>query len=104
MLTGDDLTVEQVIAVSLQLSGTDLAGLFRGHEVVKRPGRKDTRRGRTVYGISTGFGNFSDRLIDSDMRDKLQENLILSHAVGVGAPLSEEVVRGMLFASCKCPL
>lgn len=66
---------------------------------------KILEEGRTVYGISTGFGNFSDRLIDSDMRDKLQENLILSHAVGVGAPLSEEVVRGMLLlranALCK---
>ena len=106
MLTGDDLTVEQVIAVCryncpVQISQGSFAAMKSSRDLVE----KILEEGRTVYGISTGFGNFSDRLIDSDMRDKLQENLILSHAVGVGAPLSEEVVRGMLLlranALCK---
>ncbi|SFS59663.1 histidine ammonia-lyase [Marininema halotolerans] len=52
--------------------------------------------GETVYGITTGFGKFSDTLIDASQVQTLQRNLIVSHACGVGDPLSEKVVRGMM--------
>ena len=49
-----------------------------------------------VYGVNTGFGFLADvRISASQVRD-LQRNLIRSHAAGVGAPLSDEIVRGML--------
>ncbi len=52
--------------------------------------------GRTVYGISTGLGKLSNVTVDrADLAD-LQHNLVRSHALGVGAPLGEEIVRGML--------
>lgn len=46
-----------------------------------------------VYGISTGFGDFSQIFISKEKREKLQKNLILSHATGVGEHLPEDVVR-----------
>lgn len=49
-----------------------------------------------VYGINTGFGKLSDVSIDKCDLTKLQENLIKSHACGVGDVFSEEIVRGML--------
>ncbi|MBO2533500.1 histidine ammonia-lyase [Planifilum fulgidum] len=49
-----------------------------------------------VYGITTGFGKFSDTVIKCDQSAKLQLNLIRSHACGVGEPLPEEAVRGMM--------
>lgn len=49
-----------------------------------------------VYGINTGFGSLCDRNIPADQLERLQENLILSHAVGVGEPTPDEVVRLML--------
>ncbi|MEM9083147.1 MAG: aromatic amino acid lyase, partial [Planctomycetota bacterium] len=53
--------------------------------------------GEAHYGINTGFGSLAKvRVRDSELAD-LQRNLIRSHAAGVGAPLSEEVVRGMMF-------
>jgi histidine ammonia-lyase len=49
-----------------------------------------------VYGISTGFGDFSRIIISRTEREKLQKNLILSHAAGVGEHLPEDVVRAAM--------
>ncbi len=54
--------------------------------------------GRAVYGITTGFGRFKDRLISTDEVRQLQLNLVRSHAVGVGPDLPEDVVRAMMLA------
>ncbi|PKK94801.1 MAG: histidine ammonia-lyase [Tenericutes bacterium HGW-Tenericutes-5] len=53
-------------------------------------------RERPVYGINTGFGKLSDVSIDKCDLAKLQENLIKSHACGVGEVFSASIVRGML--------
>jgi len=45
------------------------------------------------YGINTGFGNMATCHISHEDLDKLQENLIVSHAVGVGNPLPPDIAR-----------
>jgi len=52
---------------------------------------------RVSYGITTGFGMFSDVVVSQDQTADLQRNLIISHSCGVGNPLPEEVVRGIMF-------
>jgi histidine ammonia-lyase len=52
--------------------------------------------GKVVYGITTGFGKFSDVLIGKGDVEMLQHNLIQSHACGVGEPFPEVVSRAML--------
>jgi histidine ammonia-lyase len=52
--------------------------------------------GRTAYGINTGFGAFANRVIPAQKTQKLQLNLVRSHACGVGEPLSPALVRRML--------
>jgi histidine ammonia-lyase len=52
--------------------------------------------GVPTYGINTGFGQLSKVSIGKCDANKLQENLIKSHACGVGQPLDEPYVRGML--------
>lgn len=52
--------------------------------------------GRTVYGINTGFGPLCTTVISDENTRKLQLNLLLSHAVGVGDNISEEISRLML--------
>ncbi|WP_044641591.1 histidine ammonia-lyase [Risungbinella massiliensis] len=54
------------------------------------------REGRVVYGITTGFGKFSDQVIPVEDASLLQANLLMSHACGVGEPIPIEIVRGML--------
>ena len=51
-----------------------------------------------MYGVTTGFGQLSDVRIPPAEAAQLQLNLLRSHAVGSGAPLPDEVVRGMLLA------
>ena len=51
---------------------------------------------KPVYGINTGFGKLSDVSISKKDVSKLQENLLKSHACGVGSPLTDEIVRGMM--------
>lgn len=49
-----------------------------------------------IYGVNTGFGLLANHAIDKKDFGKLQENIILSHAVGVGEYLRPEVVRLIL--------
>lgn len=51
---------------------------------------------KKVYGVNTGFGKLSDVIIENKDLHKLQENLLKSHACGVGDYFNEEVVRGMM--------
>ena len=51
---------------------------------------------KVCYGITTGFGKFSDQVISEDETEALQKNLIMSHSCGVGNPLSIEYVRGIM--------
>lgn len=52
--------------------------------------------GQTIYGINTGFGKLANVRIAPGDLDRLQVNLIRSHAAGVGAPLPPDVVRGLM--------
>ncbi len=49
--------------------------------------------GDTVYGVNTGFGQLAQVRISKDELAHLQENLVRSHAVGVGEDLDDEIVR-----------
>jgi histidine ammonia-lyase len=51
---------------------------------------------KPVYGINTGFGIFSNKSISIQESQKLNRNLILSHAIGFGDPLPKEVIRAAI--------
>jgi histidine ammonia-lyase len=50
-----------------------------------------------IYGINTGFGSLYDRNIPKDQLEKLQENLVMSHACSTGLEVPREIVLLMLF-------
>ncbi|AWV90783.1 histidine ammonia-lyase [Bradymonas sediminis] len=58
--------------------------------------REMAHSGKVVYGVTTGFGANRNHVIRPEDAETLQERLIVSHACGVGAPLSTEVVRAMM--------
>lgn len=66
--------------------------VIKSHKAVERI----VKEKKVVYGITTGFGKFSDVYIDSENVEELQLNLIHSHACGVGEPFPEIVSRAML--------
>lgn len=51
---------------------------------------------RVVYGITTGFGHLCNTRINRKDLERLQTNLIRSHATGVGDPFDRESVRAMI--------
>jgi len=50
-----------------------------------------------IYGINTGFGDLCDVKIDDASLEKLQENLVLSHACGWGKKIPQNIARKMMF-------
>ncbi len=96
-LKGADLTIEQVWNISYQmievgLSEEAVQKVIKCREYVD----KIIQEGRIVYGLTTGFGKFSTINIPADKIDELQENLILSHATGVGNYFSIPETRAIL--------
>jgi histidine ammonia-lyase len=53
-------------------------------------------RGAPVYGINTGFGKLASVRIDKDDLVRLQRNIVLSHAAGVGEPMPKPIARLMM--------
>lgn len=51
---------------------------------------------RVSYGITTGFGKFSDTVISEEETSTLQKNLIMSHSCGVGNPIALDAARGVM--------
>lgn len=49
-----------------------------------------------IYGITTGFGSLHNKTISNDQLNKLQENLVMSHACGTGPVVRDCIVRLML--------
>ncbi len=94
---GPPISLDEVVAVARQDARAELASTARER---MRDSRAYIERlvaeGRTVYGVTTGFGKLaSERIAPADVQ-QLQRNLIVSHAMGVGEPFSTEVVRAML--------
>lgn len=54
-----------------------------------------------IYGINTGFGSLCDVAIEGKDLERLQENLVRSHACGTGAVIDPSYVRTMLLLKAK---
>ena len=96
-IDGQSLRLADVLAVArnrrpVALTEQAKKSILAAREVVETMVEKEA----IVYGITTGFGMFSDTYIDKDASAQLQENLIFSHACGVGEFLPEEVVRAAM--------
>jgi histidine ammonia-lyase len=62
---------------------------------------KSTRLQAPIYGVNTGFGSLCNTIIAADDLSKLQENLLLSHACGMGDVLPNHLVKLMLLLKIR---
>jgi len=111
LLDGHSLTRAQLVAVArgapVQLDRRALQAVQHAADFLA----EQVRREEPIYGVSTGFGSNADKLLGAhplrdelpgakpsgrSLHNELQDNLILTHAVCVGAPFSPDVVRAML--------
>jgi histidine ammonia-lyase len=81
-------------SVRLNLSAEAVTAINRCREYLNE---KLKNSSSPVYGINTGFGSLYNKHIPHDQLEKLQENLVKSHACGTGPEVPEEIVRLMLF-------
>jgi histidine ammonia-lyase len=97
-IDGESLTIHDLVRCA-RGTGTSVAC---SAEAIRRLAASRTAvesavaRGETIYGINTGFGKLANVRIDAGDLDRLQTNLIRSHAAGVGTPLPRDVVRAMM--------
>lgn len=93
-LDGHSLQIQDVVdiarnGIKVELAPEGVEAIDRSHKALLAILNGD----KAVYGINTGFGIFADRRIDNSETKLLSRNLILSHAVGTGAALQEEIVK-----------
>jgi histidine ammonia-lyase len=97
VLTGASLTIDEVEAVARHAANAVLDESARQRiEDARAVIDRLVEAGELVYGVTTGFGDLASVRIEPAAVERLQENLLVSHATGVGAPLPREVVRAML--------
>ncbi|HTX19719.1 MAG TPA: histidine ammonia-lyase [Bacteroidota bacterium] len=96
-LDGSSLSVPSLAEASnndsrVRIAPSSVKKMKRSRALVEAWLKGDQR----IYGVTTGFGEFSNVRIPIGKIKELQENLIVSHAAGTGDPLPPEVVRAML--------
>jgi len=98
LVIGDaPLRISDVVAVAragraLELGAAALERVARARSVIE----KIVAEERVVYGVTTGFGQLATTRIPVEKVRELQQNLVRSHAVGVGEPLPRDVVRAAM--------
>jgi histidine ammonia-lyase len=98
VLTGDDLTVDDVWAVAVDRARAELSDVARdrmrtARQVVERAAHGTREH---TYGVNTGFGRFVSQSIPDELTEELQVRLLRSHASGVGDPYPDEIVRAAM--------
>ena len=98
-LTGNDLSIDEVVAVAR--GGEKVAPLdvpVRERMQLSNQWIEDAVAAgdRAIYGVNTGFGPLASERVLPEQAGRLSRNLILNCCAGVGAPLSEDIVRAMM--------
>lgn len=102
LINGRDLTVEEVIRVCRGNEKVEIAP--QAKEAVNKARAYIERKldeGAVIYGLTTGFGKFSNVLISKEETTDLQRNLIISHTCTFGEPYPREYVRAAMLLRCN---
>ncbi len=102
VINGRDLTVEEVIRVCRQDVKVEIApeaqkAVQKARDYIE----KKLEEGAVIYGLTTGFGKFSNVLISREETADLQKNLIMSHTCTMGEPYPRQYVRAAMLLRCN---
>lgn len=96
----DQLTLKKTIAISNnELKAQLVSESIEKVNTCRKKVETIAKSKKAVYGINTGFGPLCDVQITPEQTSKLQENLLLTHAVGVGKPIDKQLSKIMMI--CK---
>jgi len=102
LLGYDGMTLEELVAIArdgvpVDISADATTELVKSSRLIA----KWVAAEKKVYGVTTGFGNLADVSISKSDTRRLQRNLLMSHASGVGQPLDSESVRAVMALRVK---
>ncbi len=97
-ISTETFTFEEIQDILNQQKKLQLSDIARDRIVKCRNylDRKLEETDSPIYGINTGFGSLYNRSISREDLAKLQKNLVMSHACGIGDEIPEEIVRLMM--------
>ncbi len=104
ILDGDSLTISAVCAAArertsdVSVAPQAVARMQVSRDLVERLASGEA----PIYAVNTGVGLLANVRISEAQLDRMQRNLIRSHAVGVGDPLPRDVVRAMMIIRANC--
>jgi histidine ammonia-lyase len=101
-IDGSPLTIAQVVDVARRGEQVEVGDAAR---LAMRPSLAVVERlhdsDASIYGVTTGFGALADTAIAAADRAVLQRAIVLSHSAGMGPPVDDEVVRGMMLLRAR---
>ena len=102
LINGRDLTVEEVIRVcredeEVRLTDEAVEAVNKARAYIE----KKLEEKAVIYGLTTGFGKFSNVVISREETEKLQRNLIISHTCTMGEPYPRHYVRAAMLLRCN---
>jgi len=102
LLGMDGMSLEDLVAIAREGSTVRLAKESEGRIInARKMIEKWVKEERVIYGVTTGFGALSDVTISREDTRRLQENILMSHAAGVGDILDKETVRAVMALRIK---
>jgi histidine ammonia-lyase len=98
----DGMSLEDLVAIAREGYKVRLTKESKGRIInARKMIEKWVKEERVIYGVTTGFGALSDVTISKEDTQCLQENILMSHAAGVGDILDEETVRAVMALRIK---
>ncbi len=96
----DKLTISKVVAIAKgTLEGVITSEVKQRVINCREKVESLANSNKAIYGVNTGFGPLCDVKITVEETNKLQENLLITHAVGVGNPIDKQLSKLMMI--CK---
>ncbi|MBT7311437.1 aromatic amino acid lyase [bacterium] len=97
VLTGNDLTIEQVVAVARNNEKVEIhPDALERIRTCRGMLERKIEAGEIMYGVNTGIGEFSEIVLDDDQVKEFQKYLIYNHSAGIGDPAPIEYIRGAM--------
>lgn len=91
------LTLEDLINVTRKGYKVEISeGAYKKAAEARELVDRYVKEKKVSYGITTGFGKFSDTVISEEQTGLLQKNLIMSHSCGVGNSISVDMAKGIM--------
>ena len=96
-LDGETLTIDKLVDVARNKHQVKVSKeAWQRIESCRKMLEKKIKGHETMYGVTTGIGEFSEVTLTPEQIKEFQKLLVYSHAAGIGEPMEIEVVRGAM--------